>query len=173
MPVDGDLEAVVDVVRRRSADVVAVTSASETAAMYLRRLSWQLEGSGIELLVSPGLIEVAGPRLHIRPFVGLPLLSIEEPVFSGWKRLLKGGIDCLGAVVAILLLAPALLGIAAAVRMSGPGPIVYRHVRVGARGRRYTMLKFRSSTTQTFACQSFNGSTRAMPPSFKLRRDPG
>ena len=104
MPVDGDLEAVVDVVRRRSADVVAVTSASETAAMYLRRLSWQLEGGGIELLVSPGLIEVAGPRLQIRPFVGLPLLSIEEPVFSGWKRLLKGGIDCLGAVVAILLL---------------------------------------------------------------------
>jgi len=100
-------------------------------------------------------------------------LAVEEPVFSGWKRLLKGGIDCLGAVVAILLLAPALLGIAAAVRMSGPGPIVYRQVRVGARGRRYTMLKFRSSTTQTFACQSFNGSTRAMPPSFKLRRDPG
>ena len=65
------------------ADTIAVTSASETAAQYLRQLSWQLEGTGIELLVAPGLIEVAGPRLHIRPFEGLPLLSVEQPPLRG------------------------------------------------------------------------------------------
>jgi exopolysaccharide biosynthesis polyprenyl glycosylphosphotransferase len=123
---------------------VAVTSASETAAVYLRKLSWQLEGSGIELLVSPGLIEIAGPRLHIRPFVGLPLLAIEEPTFSGWKRVLKGALDRTGAAIAIVLVAPVLLAIAVAVWQSGPGPVLYRQERVGAYGRRYTMLKFRS-----------------------------
>ena len=75
------------------ADTIAVTSASETAAQYLRQLSWQLEGTGIELLVAPGLIEVAGPRLHIRPFEGLPLLSVEQPRFEGWRRVVKGGVD--------------------------------------------------------------------------------
>ena len=70
---------------RLRADTIAVTSASETAAQYLRQLSWQLEGTGIELLVAPGLIEVAGPRLHIRPFEGLPLLSVEQPRFEGWR----------------------------------------------------------------------------------------
>jgi len=144
VPVAGDLDSVLDVVRRSGAEAVAVTSASETAAVYLRKLSWQLEGSGIELLVSPGLIEVAGPRLHIRPFVGLPLLAIEEPVFSGWKRVLKGALDRLGAAIALLLVAPVLLVIAVAVRMSGPGPVLYRQERVGAYGRHYTMLKFRS-----------------------------
>ena len=144
VPVEGDLDEVVDVVRRLDAEAVAVTSASETAAVYLRKLSWQLEGSGIELLVSPGLIEVAGPRLHIRPFVGLPLLAIEEPVFSGWKRVLKGALDRVGAGLAIVLVAPVLLAIALAVRLSGPGPILYRQERVGAHGRLYTMLKFRS-----------------------------
>ena len=144
VPIDGDLDDVVDVVRRRGADAVAVTSASETAAVYLRKLSWQLEGSGIELLVSPGLIEVAGPRLHIRPFVGLPLLAIEEPVFSGWKRVLKGALDRVGAAVAIVLVAPVLLAIALAVKLSSPGPVLYRQERVGAYGRRYTMFKFRS-----------------------------
>ncbi len=144
VPVDGDLDSVVEVLRRRGAEAVAVTSASETAAVYLRKLSWQLEGSGIELLVSPGLIEVAGPRLHIRPFVGLPLLAIEEPVFSGWKRVLKGALDRLGAAVGIVLVAPVLLAIALAVRLSSPGPVLYRQERVGAHGQRYTMLKFRS-----------------------------
>jgi exopolysaccharide biosynthesis polyprenyl glycosylphosphotransferase len=144
VPVDGNLESVIEVVRSRGAEAVAVTSASETAAVYLRRLSWQLEGSGIELLVSPGLVEIAGPRLHIRPFVGLPLLAIEEPVFSGWKRVLKGALDRTGAAIALALVAPVLLVLAVAVKLSGPGPVLYRQERVGAYGRRYTMFKFRS-----------------------------
>jgi exopolysaccharide biosynthesis polyprenyl glycosylphosphotransferase len=144
VPVAGDLESVVDVVRAHNADAVAVTSASETAALYLRKLSWQLEGSGIELLVSPGLVEIAGPRLHVRPFVGLPLLSIEEPVFSGWKRMLKGALDRAGAGLILLLLAPVLAVIALAVRVTSPGPALYRQQRVGAHGQVFTMFKFRS-----------------------------
>src|SRR4030095_16391083 len=92
VPIEGDLDDVVAVVQRHGADAVAVTSASETAAIYLRKLSWQLEGSGIELLVSPGLVEIAGPRLHIRPFVGLPLLAIEEPTLSGWEGGVEAGL---------------------------------------------------------------------------------
>ncbi|WP_324276032.1 hypothetical protein [Blastococcus brunescens] len=68
----GGLDDVVGMAARLGADTIAVTSASETAAQYLRQLSWQLEGTGMELLVAPGLIEVAGPRLHIRPFEGCP-----------------------------------------------------------------------------------------------------
>ncbi len=173
VPIDGDLDSVVDVVRRHGADAVAVTSASETAAVYLRKLSWQLEGSGIELLVSPGLIEIAGPRLHIRPFVGLPLLAIEEPVFSGWKRVLKGALDRTGAAIAIVLVAPVLLAIALAVKLSGPGPVLYRQERVGAYGRRYTMLKFRSLVVgaddklqDLLALNEHDGLL------FKIRRDP-
>jgi exopolysaccharide biosynthesis polyprenyl glycosylphosphotransferase len=173
VPIDGDLDDVVDVVRRRGADAVAVTSASETAAVYLRKLSWQLEGSGIELLVSPGLIEVAGPRLHIRPFVGLPLLAIEEPVFSGWKRVLKGALDRVGAAVTIALVAPVLLAIAAAVKLSSPGPVLYRQERVGAYGRRYTMYKFRSMVVGADAkLQELLDLNEGSGLLFKMRRDP-
>ena len=140
----GGMDDVVSLATELGADTIAVTSASETAAQYLRQLSWQLEGSGIELLVAPGLIEVAGPRLHIRPFEGLPLLSVEQPRFEGWGRMVKGGVDRCAAVVALLLLAPVLLGIAVAVRLSSPGPVLYRQERVGVNGRTFTMLKFRS-----------------------------
>jgi exopolysaccharide biosynthesis polyprenyl glycosylphosphotransferase len=173
VPVDGDLDDVVEVVRRRGADAVAVTSARETAAVYLRKLSWQLEGSGIELLVSPGLIEVAGPRLHIRPFVGLPLLAIEEPVFSGWKRVLKGALDRVGAALAIVLVAPVLLAIALAVKVSSPGPVLYRQERVGAYGRRYTMYKFRSMVDGADAkLAELLEQNEGNGLLFKMRRDP-
>src|SRR4029453_18573071 len=120
LPVGG-LDDVVAMARRLGADTIAVTSASETADEYLRQLSWQLEGSGMELLVAPGLIEVAGPRLHIRPFEGLQLLTLEAPRFEGWSRLVKGGVDRSVAALALVLLAPVLLGIGLAVRMTSDG----------------------------------------------------
>src|SRR3712207_5675404 len=98
----------------------------------------------MELLVAPGLIEVAGPRLHIRPFEGLPLLAVEQPRFEGWQRMVKGGVDRAAAGLALVLLAPMLLGIALAVRLSSPGPVLFRQERVGINGRSFTMLKFRS-----------------------------
>jgi len=140
----GGLDEVLAVAAEAKADTIAVTSASETAAHYLRQLSWQLEGTGIELLVAPGLIEVAGPRLHIRPFEGLPLLLIEQPSFEGWRRVIKHGVDRAVAALALVLLAPVLLALALAVKFGSPGPILYRQERVGLNGRSFTMLKFRS-----------------------------
>jgi len=140
----GGLDDVLTLADRHDADTVAVTSSSETASEYLRRLSWQLEGSGLELLVAPGLIEVAGPRLHIRPFDGLPLLTVESPRFEGWRRMVKGAVDRCGAALGLIALAPFLLALALAVRLSSPGPVLYRQERVGINGRSFAMLKFRS-----------------------------
>lgn len=169
----GGLDDVPALAARLGADTIAVTSASETAAQYLRALSWQLEGTGIELLVAPGLIEVAGPRLHIRPFEGLPLLSVEQPRFEGWQRVVKGGLDRAVAAVALVLLAPALLAIAVAVRVTSPGPVLYRQERVGVNGRCFTMLKFRSMVVdadrQVDALRTLNTSDGLL---FKMRVDP-
>jgi exopolysaccharide biosynthesis polyprenyl glycosylphosphotransferase len=169
----GGLDDVVAMAGRLGAETIAVTSASETAAQYLRQLSWQLEGTGIELLVAPGLIEVAGPRLHIRPFEGLPLLAVEQPRFEGWSRVVKGALDRTVAAVALLLLAPVLLTIALAVRLGSPGPVLYRQERVGVNGHTFTMLKFRSmvmdADRQVEALSADNISDGLL---FKMRADP-
>jgi exopolysaccharide biosynthesis polyprenyl glycosylphosphotransferase len=140
----GDLGEVASAVRALGVDAVAVTSSSETAAAYLRRLSWELEGSGTELLVAPGLMEVAGPRMHMRPFIGLPLLHVEEPEFTGARRLVKEVVDRLGAGLALLAIAPMLLVVALAVRLDSVGPVLFRQVRIGRDGREFSMLKFRT-----------------------------
>ncbi|MEO7289088.1 MAG: sugar transferase, partial [Jatrophihabitantaceae bacterium] len=79
VPLLGDVDSVVSAVKYSGADTVAVVSSGRIGPEKLRWISWQLEGSATELVVSPGLIEVAGPRLHIQPVAGLPLLHVEEP----------------------------------------------------------------------------------------------
>ncbi|MGY1630915.1 sugar transferase [Geodermatophilus sp. SYSU D01186] len=169
----GSMDEVVALAARLGADTIAVTSASETAAQYLRQLSWQLEGTGIELLVAPGLIEVAGPRLHIRPLEGLPLLTVEQPRFEGWRRVVKGGLDRAAAGFAVVLMAPVLLTIAAAIKLTSPGPVLYRQERVGVNGQAFTMLKFRSMVVdadrQVADLMAQNISDGLL---FKMRSDP-
>jgi exopolysaccharide biosynthesis polyprenyl glycosylphosphotransferase len=80
----------------------------------------------------------------MRPFIGLPLLHVEEPEFAGFKRVVKGAMDRLAAGLAVLLLVPVLGAIAVAVRLDSPGPVLFRQTRIGRGGREFTMLKFRT-----------------------------
>ena len=144
VPVLGDLHEVGEVVRRFAVDTVAVTGCAEMHGPSLRRLSWDLEGSGVDLVVAPGLVEVAGPRLHIRPLCGLPLLHVEQPELAGSRRLVKALVDRFLATAALVVSLPVLLAIAAAVRLDSPGRALYVQTRAGKGGRAFRIYKFRT-----------------------------
>jgi exopolysaccharide biosynthesis polyprenyl glycosylphosphotransferase len=173
VPVLGGLDDAVRVLDDVRADAVVVASASETAGEYLRDLAWRLEGTNIEVLVGPGLIEVASNRLQVRPTTSLPLIQVQEPEFRGSRRLVKSLLDRAAALVLILASAPALIVIGLAVRLTSPGPAFYRHRRIGKRGREFDLLKFRSMVTDAEerieALMVLNEGNEVQ---FKMRRDP-
>jgi exopolysaccharide biosynthesis polyprenyl glycosylphosphotransferase len=138
---EADIMAAVDAHR---VDVVAVAADPELAGQTLRRLSWALEQRGVDLIVSPGIVEVAGPRISVRPVAGLSLLHLERPSVSGGPHLLKSVFDRAAALFFILVLLPLLLTIAAAVRFTSRGPVLFRQRRTGRGGQEFQMLKFRS-----------------------------
>jgi exopolysaccharide biosynthesis polyprenyl glycosylphosphotransferase len=144
MPVIGDLEQVPQVINDYNADAVAVAGGDPTRHNYLRELGWALEGSSVEILVHPGLVEVAGPRMHIRPHVGLPLLHVEQPHFTGWRRFVKRATDIVLTSLGLVLVSPLMIAIALAIKLSDGGPVIFRQTRVGHDGSTFTMLKFRS-----------------------------
>jgi exopolysaccharide biosynthesis polyprenyl glycosylphosphotransferase len=144
IPVLGSLRQVSEVVRAMGCDAVAVTSDDATRYNYLRELAWSLEGAGVELLVDPGLVEVAGPRMHIRPLMGFPLLHVEEPHFTGWRQAIKRLSDLVLTSFGLLIISPLLVVISAVVKLQDGGPVVFRQARIGRDGKPFTMLKFRS-----------------------------
>ena len=142
LPVLGSLEDIPSIVRRHDADTVAVASA--VTPETVRRLAWGLEGSGVDLVVAPSVVDVAGPRVSVRPVAGLPLLHVDEPEFTGGKRVAKTVLDRLLAALALVVLAPVLLPVAMAIRVTSPGPALFRQTRIGRDGREFQVVKFRT-----------------------------
>jgi len=117
-------------------------------------LSWSLAKSGTDLLVAPALIDVAGPRIAIRPVCGLPLLHVDEPQLAGGRRVAKALLDRVAALIALSVLAPLLVAIALAIRLSSPGPAIFRQTRTGWQGREFAMWKFRTMVRNAEALRS-------------------
>jgi exopolysaccharide biosynthesis polyprenyl glycosylphosphotransferase len=172
VPVLGDLDAVVDAARSGEHRVVAVCPTPGWSSKRLHQLAWSLEEVAAELVVDPGLMEVAGPRLHVDPVDGFPLLRLTRPTFTGVPWLVKHAVDRLGSALLLLLTAPLFLVLAIGVKLDG-GPVFFRQTRVGRHGRQFSMLKFRSMvvnaeerSTELAALNEGAG------PLFKMKRDP-
>jgi len=144
IPAVDDLGAVLDAVEELDAHVVAVVSHPEFSGTALRRLGWALEERQVELLLHPGLVEVAGPRLSIHPLADLCLLHVDRTRPSRVRLASKFVFDRAVALGLLTAALPLLVAIAIAVRCTSPGPVLFRQTRVGADGRPFTMLKFRS-----------------------------
>ena len=135
---------IVSLVRELNADTIAVCGSASAEPGELRRLAWQLEGTGIDLVVAPQLTDIAGPRVHIRPIEGMPLLYVEEPTLSGLAWLFKNVMDRVVALTGLLLLLPLFPIIAVAIKLSDRGPVFFRQARVGREGKTFWVWKFRT-----------------------------
>ncbi|MFI6817313.1 sugar transferase [Nonomuraea sp. NPDC050328] len=171
VPVAGAFADIALAVGLYDADTVAVLACPEMDGLALRRLAWRLERSHTELVVAPALMEVAGPRTTIRPVAGLPLLHVEHPELAGARQLLKNLFDRAVALALLVALSPLLVALAVAVRLSSPGPVLFRQTRIGRDGRPFTILKFRTmwrdAENRKITLTSDRGGVL-----FKIRHDP-
>ena len=144
VPVLGDPEETLKAVDRTGADVVAVSSHPDLTGQPLRRLGWALAERQVELVVAPGIVEVAGPRLSLRPAAGLSMLHVERPADGLARLTVKRVMDLVLAAIITLLVLPIGLAIAAAIKLTSRGPVFFRQERVGEHGRTFHVIKFRS-----------------------------
>jgi exopolysaccharide biosynthesis polyprenyl glycosylphosphotransferase len=170
VPLMGSVEDVARVCDELGVDTVAVAGLSALGPEGLRRLSWTLERRGIDLLLAPGLLHVAVPRIVFRPVDGIPLLHVDEPRLSGPKQWLKSSVDRGLGVLVLLSLSPLILLLACGVVLTSRGPAFFRQERVGREGKEFHIWKLR--TMVDGAEQLPVASNDADGLLFKLRGDP-
>ena len=144
IPIMGTVGTIDRALHVTSADTVAVTSTDDLPPDKVKQISWGLEAGRQHLVLAPSIVDIAGPRLQTRPVAGLPLIHVETPRFSGGQLLIKRMMDLAAALLGVIVISPLLLVLTLIIRLSSPGPVLFRQTRIGLRGREFTMLKFRS-----------------------------
>lgn len=142
-PVLGPLPDLGLVISEHRIDRVIVTASTADHEMLLRVIR-MVRSVGVHVSVLPGLFEAVGSSVEFDDLHGTTLLGLRSTALSRSSRLLKRVSDVVGAFVAGLVLAPVWVGAAVAVRMSSPGPILFRQPRIGRAGKDFTLLKFRT-----------------------------
>jgi exopolysaccharide biosynthesis polyprenyl glycosylphosphotransferase len=144
VPILGDEEAICGAIKAAKADMVALTTTEHLGPHGLRDLSWQLEELDVDLVVSPGVIDFAIPRVSMRPVSGLPLIHLEKPQYKGAKRFEKRAFDFCFSLLAMVGTALLILAAAIAIKLHDRGPVFYVSERIGLDGKPFPMLKLRT-----------------------------
>jgi exopolysaccharide biosynthesis polyprenyl glycosylphosphotransferase len=121
--------------------ILAFTSLSDGEMESLARQCFTL---GLEVSVVPRMMDSVNRRVTVETVGGIPVLRLRvvdprSPLF-GFKHV----IDRVVAAILVVFLGPVLLACGIAVRMSSPGPMIFRQKRTGRDGRVFDMLKFRT-----------------------------
>ncbi len=173
VPVVGDVPDAAERARALGADAVIVTSCDMVTPRSVKRLAWDLESVGADLILAPALTDVAGPRVRTRPVAGLPLMHVEAPGYTGPQLVVKRTFDLVGAAALLVVLAVPLAVIALAVLLASPGPVLFAQERIGLGGRPFTMYKFRSMVPDAEArLESIRILDEGNGLLFKMKEDP-
>lgn len=135
-----DLRAALD---RTGAKHLILAFSNESDEVYVETVR-ECERLGVEVSVVPRLYEAMNDHATLVHIGGLPLLSLHSVNPRGAQFAIKHGIDRGFSLLALVAAAPLMLAIAAAVRLSSPGPVFFRQRRVGRDGREFDVLKFRT-----------------------------
>lgn len=171
-PVIGSVQDIQEAVARTDAGVVIVAGTAMTPDL-LQQIDRDLRPLGVEVRVSPGLPHVAASRIAIEPIDGLALLSLKRNQVTWSQALVKRAFDVVASAVLLLVAAPVLAVIAVAVKLSSPGPVLFRQARTGQGGRLFVIHKFRTMVTDAeVRLEDLRAANQADGVLFKLRHDP-
>jgi exopolysaccharide biosynthesis polyprenyl glycosylphosphotransferase len=161
-------------IAQHAAEAILVLPGRHVSPVALRRLQWEVAGTGAGLYLGTGLLDVAPNRTSVVSSSGLDVLHVAPATLTGPRRALKDVAERTLALIGVVALLPVLLGLAVLVRRDSPGPALFRQQRVGKDGRPFDMLKFRSMTvtaesdrTGLVASNEVDGGVL-----FKIQQDP-
>lgn len=146
-PVLGPPEEFAEIAQETGAEhvILTFTSSPDYVLMPLIRAC---EDRGLHVWLVPRLFESVNLRVSLDNIGPLPLVGLEWVDPKGWQFKIKHAIDRIVSGLLLLLLAPLLVSIALAVKLTSRGPVLFRQRRIGRDGQRFDMLKFRSMRMQ-------------------------
>lgn len=148
-------------------------SAKHTLFGQVEKVIRACELEGVEVWMLADFFHTEISRTILDDFNGHPMIIFRTAPDISWQAVAKQSMDSIGACIAILVFLPLLLFCALSIRLSSPGPILFRQQRSGLNGRPFTMYKFRSMVTDAEQRRrELEDMNEMQGPVFKLSEDP-
>jgi hypothetical protein len=138
LPVLGELDSLGSILRAQKIDRVIIAPSRSDPDQLLGAIRL-VKSLGAKVSVHPRMFEVVGSSVHFDDVEGLMLLGVPDTGLTKSSRFVKRGVDLVGSAVGIVVLAPLLAAVALVVRLTTPGPAVFRQTRIGREGREFEM----------------------------------
>jgi len=142
-PVVGHFGDLPEIIANNRADEVLI-ALGPGDHQELDRILELLKDETLDVRMVPDVYRHVTLGCEVEIFDGLPIMRLNDSPLIGWSALLKRATDVVFSLLALFFLAPAMLIIAALVKLTSRGPVLYRQERMGLDGRTFDMLKFRS-----------------------------
>ncbi|MES2260803.1 MAG: undecaprenyl-phosphate glucose phosphotransferase [Pseudomonadota bacterium] len=144
-PVLGNMDQIASFVREQHIKMIFI-SQPISAQPRIRKLLNELQDTTASVYFLPDIYVFDLMQARFDTVGGMPVIAICESPFTGFNSMVKRGSDViLGSLIALMLI-PVMLAIAVAVRVSSPGPVIFRQRRYGLNGEEIIVYKFRSMT---------------------------
>jgi Undecaprenyl-phosphate glucose phosphotransferase len=115
----------------------------------LEKIVAMCEKSGVHTKFVPDYNNIIPTRPYTEDIFGLPVINIRRvPLSNTLNKLVKRAIDIIGSLVAIIIFSIPMIIVAIAVKLTSPGPIIFKQIRVGLGNKPFPMYKFRSMRQQ-------------------------
>jgi exopolysaccharide biosynthesis polyprenyl glycosylphosphotransferase len=131
------------------------------------------EVEGVPAWLAADFIRTSIAKPNFDAFAGRPMLVFQSTPDVSWTLFIKAVIDRVGAFVALVLTAVPMMVVALVIRLSSPGPVIFKQRRAGIHGKPFIMYKFRSMSDDAemrrAELEPFN---QMNGPVFKVESDP-
>ena len=144
VPVLGNVDDVLETVRRTGVDVVMFADGSLSSTDHMRQMAWDLENDEVQVVVAPSVSDVSGDRIRMRPVGGLPMIHIDPPRTTDASRWGKRIFDIVGSSMLLVAALPVLAYAALCIKLHDGGPVIFRQTRVGRNAQDFGCLKLRT-----------------------------
>jgi len=138
----GNMNEVQAILEQYNIDKVIL--AEEKNEVLLNQLIEQLAQKDLDLLMVPGMLDIVTGSVRSTDVIHGQFIELQTNPLSAWQQNVKRLIDIGTALLGTLMLTPLLFFTAIRVKLSSPGPILYRQQRIGYKGKPFTIYKFRS-----------------------------
>lgn len=172
VPVLGDYAQLGRIVDKHEVERVIIAPREDGQEQILDAIRL-VKALGVKVSVVPRLLEVVGSASTVDEIDGVWILGVRQFGLQRSSVLLKRAVDLLITSSALVLLGPLFLILMIAIKLDSRGPVFFKQPRIGQRGERFWMLKFRSMVPDAEARKSeLRALNEAEGGLFKIERDP-